>query len=70
LLVSNLSSTSSKAPVPMRAPLEKGCSVAPMVNSTSPNRSVKPTAATHANTKTTHKTAGMSSWHIPWRIEW
>src|SRR5215211_7385729 len=36
LLVSNLSSIRSKAPVPMRAPPEKGCSMAPMVNSTSP----------------------------------
>ena len=36
LLVSNLSSTRSKASVPMRAPPEKGCSMAPMVNSTSP----------------------------------
>src|SRR5829696_9398611 len=36
LLVSNLSSTSSKAPVPMRAPPEKGCSMAPTVNKTSP----------------------------------
>ena len=36
LLVSNLSSISSKAPVPIRAPPEKGCSMAPMVNGTSP----------------------------------
>src|SRR5215213_4840713 len=36
LLVSILSSTSSKNPVPMRAPPEKGCSKAPTVNNTSP----------------------------------
>jgi hypothetical protein len=36
LLVSNLSSTRSKASVLMRAPPEKGCSMAPMVNSTRP----------------------------------
>jgi hypothetical protein len=36
LLVSNLSRIRSKAPVPMRAPPEKGCSRAPMVNKTSP----------------------------------
>jgi hypothetical protein len=36
LLVSNLSRISSKAPVPMRAPPEKGCSMAPTVNKTSP----------------------------------
>jgi hypothetical protein len=36
LLVSILSSTSSKNPVPMRAPPAKGCPKAPMVNNTSP----------------------------------
>src|SRR5919112_3835671 len=35
-LVSNLSRISSKAPVPMRAPPENGCSRAPTVNKTSP----------------------------------
>src|SRR5215218_8098494 len=36
LLASILSSTNSKNPGPMRAPPEKGCPRAPMVNKTSP----------------------------------
>ena len=43
LLVSNLFSTSSKAPVPIRAPPEKGWSRTPMVNST---RAITPASDT------------------------
>ena len=43
MLVSNLSNIRSKASVPMRAPPEKGCSMAPMVNSTSPITPAKAT---------------------------